>query len=161
MDLRARFRQFADDFDRTIDDDDWSRIRAHFAQDAVREEFEPPLIHLRIERADEIIEQWQEMVERFDRRFDRRILVQTGPIEQSGNVVSFPWVGIYVLRDTPSLLGEGRELATYQGDRIQLLRTTWAEGTRERMTAWASSYGTRLPGLLEYTATLAPKQEGD
>ena len=159
MDLRARFAQFADDFDRTVEDDDWSRIRVHFAEDAIRQENEPPLIQLRLEGIENVIAQWQEMVERFDRRFDRRILVRTGPVEQAGNIVSMPWVGIYLVEGTPALLGEGREFATYEGDRIQLLRTTWVDGTAERMMGWAAAYGSRVPGLLEYSATLAAGEQ--
>jgi hypothetical protein len=38
MDLTKRLEQYADDFDTTVEDDDWSRIRRHFTDDAVREE---------------------------------------------------------------------------------------------------------------------------
>jgi hypothetical protein len=155
MDLRDRFARYADDFDRTVEDDDWSRIRDHFARDAVREEHAVPLISLRHEGIDQIISEWREMVANFDRRFDRRILVRTGPVEQDGNVVTLPWVGIYLYRDTPALLGEGKEIARYAGDKIEHLETTWTDDTVQRMIGWGARYAGRVPGLLEYLATLA------
>lgn len=159
MDLRKRFERYADDFDKTVEDDDWSRIRAHFAHDAVREEHALPLINLRHEGIDQIVSEWQKMVANFDRRFDRRILVRTGPIEQNGNVVTLPWVGIYIFRDTPALVGEGKEIARYQGDRIEHLETTWTADTIQRMIEWGAKYGSRVPGLLEYTAKLARRPD--
>jgi hypothetical protein len=158
MDLRERFARYADDFDLTVGDDDWSRIRTHFAENAVREEHVPPLISLHHEGIDQIISEWRAMVANFDRRFDRRILVRTGPVEQNGNVVTLPWVGIYLFRDTPALLGEGKEIARYSGERIQHLETTWTEDTIQRTIDWATRYGQRVPGLLEYTATLTSRQ---
>ena len=155
MDLRKRFAQYADDFDKTVDDDDWSRIRNHFTGDAIREEHVLPLIDLRHDGIDEIISQWRIMVENFDRRFDRRILVRTGPIEQNGNVVTLPWVGIYLFKGTPALLGEGKEIARYADDRIKHLETTWTADTVHRMIDWGAKYGSRVPGLLEYTTTLS------
>ena len=156
MDLRRRFEQYADDFDRTVLDDDWSRIREHFAHDAVREEHNPPLISLCHTGIDQIIEEWRKMVENLDRRFDRRILVRTGQILQDENIVVLPWVGTYIIGDTPALLGEGRETARYEGGKIKHLETTWTEDTIERMISWGAKYADRVPGLLEYTATLAP-----
>jgi hypothetical protein len=156
MDLKSRFARYADDFDRTVEDDHWPRIRDHFADDAVREEHALPLISLRHEGIDEIISEWRKMVASFDRRFDRRILVRTGAVEQNGNVVTLSWVGIYIFRDTPALLGEGREVARYEADRIKHLETHWTDDTIQRMVDWVTKYGGRVPGLLEYAATLAP-----
>lgn len=154
MDLAVRFETYADDFDRTVEDDDWLRIRKHFAKDAIREEHNPPVISLRHEGIDMIINEWRTIVENFDRLFDRRVLVRTAPAQQNRNVVTLPWVGIYVFSETPTLIGEGREIATYKDDRITHLRTTWSEDTIQRMIDWASRYANRVPGLLDDTATL-------
>ena len=156
MDLGTRFEQYADDFDKTVQDDNWSRIRRHFTDDAVREEHALPLISLRHERIETIIDEWRRMVANFDRRFDVRILVRTGPARQEGSIVTLPWVGIYIIGDTPALLGEGREIARYEGDRIKHLQTTWTDDTVQRMIDWGAKYASRVPGLAEYTATLVP-----
>lgn len=156
MDLRKRLEQYADDFDMTVEDDDWSRIRRHFTNDAVREEHVLPLISLRHEGIETIIDEWRKMVAGFDRRFDRRILVRTGAGRQEGCIVTLPWVGIYLFRDTPALLGEGEEIAQYEGDRIKHLQTTCTADTIQRMIDWTAKYASRVPGLLEYTATLVP-----
>ena len=157
MDLVSRFERYARDFDLAVADDDWSRVRAHFCDDAVREEHVPPLISLRHEGAEQIVNGWRKMVASFDRRFDVRIVVPVGRAKASGNKVALRWVGAYVIENAPALLGEGTEFATYEGDRIKHLRTTWTPETVERNIAWATEHGKKIPGLLEYAATLAPK----
>ena len=78
-----------------------------------------------------------------------------GPVLQNDTLVTLPWVGIYIFGDTPALVGEGKEIARYEGDRTKHLQTTWTEDTIQRMIDWGAKYGSRIPGLLEYTATLA------
>lgn len=157
MDLGSRFEQYARDFDLAVDDDDWSRVRAHFCDEAVREEHVPPVISLRHEGVEQIVNEWRKMVENFDRRFDYRIVTPIGRAKASGNQVTLRWVGAYVIEEAPALLGEGTEIAIYEGERIRRLRTTWTPETVERNIAWATEHGQKIPGLLEYAATLAPK----
>ena len=156
-DLSKAFVEYADDFELTIEDDNWDRLRRHFHEDAVREEHAPPLVSFRHEGIDEIIAQWQRIVEGFDRRFERRILVRTGRAEQLGTVVTMPWVGIYRVRDVPSLIGEGKEIARYEGDLISHLETTWSDDTIARMLDWMTKYGARVEGLTDFAATLVPR----
>ena len=152
-----RFEQYARDFDLTVGDDDWSRIRRHFCEDAVREEHALPLIRLRHHGIEQILSEWRRMVENFDRRFDHRIVIPVGRAKAVGNRVTLRWVGAYVIEEAPALLGEGTEIALYEGDRIKHLETTWTKETVARNIEWATEHGQKLPGLLEYAATLAPK----
>ncbi len=156
MDLAARFERYADDFDRTVEDDDWSRIRPYFTEDAVREEHMLPLMSFRHSGIDEIINQWRPIVEGFDRRFDRRVLVRVSPARQEANVVTLHWVGIYCAGDAPALLGEGFEVARFRGDRIEHLESKVTQDTVERDIQWAAKYGDQVPGFLEWAATMAP-----
>ena len=118
MDLAVLFEQYAKDFDRTVEDDDWSRIRPYFTDDAVREEHMLPLMSFRHSGIGEIIDQWRQIVANFDRRFDRRVLVRVSPARQEADVVTLHWVGIYCVGDAPALLGEGVEvLDSIEGDR--------------------------------------------
>jgi len=155
MHPRERFAQYVTDFDKTVEDDDWSRIERHFTDDAIREEHALPVISLRHEGLETIIDEWRKMVVNFDRRFDVRILVPTGPVHQDGNTVTMPWVGIYIIRGTPALLGEGQEIARYEGDRIKHLQTTWTAEAIQRVIDWGAQYAGGVPGLAEYTASLA------
>jgi hypothetical protein len=156
MDLAQRFEQYADDFDRTVADEDWSRIRPYFTEDAVREEHMLPLMSFCHTGIDEIIEQWRSMVANFDRRFDRRVLVRVSPARQEGAVVTLHWVGIYCVPGAPALLGEGHEVARFRGARIEHLESIATKETVQRNMEWAAQYGDRVPGLLEWAATLAP-----
>lgn len=156
MDLAVLFEQYANDFDRTVEDDDWSRIRPYFTDDAVREEHMLPLMSFRHSGIGEIIDQWRQIVANFDRRFDRRVLVRVNPARQEADVVTLHWVGIYCVGDAPALLGEGVEVARFSGDRIQHLESRATEDTVQRNIQWAAKYGDQVPGLLEWAATLAP-----
>jgi len=123
----------------------------------VREEYALPLISIRHEGVEEIIREWRQMVENFDNRFDHRIVVPVGRARATGKRVTLRWIGAYVIDDAPALLGEGTEIAHYEGDRIKHLETTWTQETIARNVKWATEHGSKLPGLLEYAATLAPK----
>ena len=157
MSLATRFEQYARDFELTMTDDNWSRIRAHFCEDAVREEHALPLISLRHEGVEQIVSEWRQIIDNFDRRFDYRIVTPVGRAKMSGDRVTLRWVGAYVIDRAPALLGEGTEIALYEGDRIKHLETTWTKETIARNIEWATEHGGKLPGLLEYAATLAPR----
>lgn len=107
MDVVRRFEQYADAFEETYQDDNWSRLRQYFTGDAVHERHAGVVYSFRHEGGDTVIEKLRDMVTNVDRKFDRRILVRTGPLEQRGDVVVMPWVGIYILAGVPALLGEG------------------------------------------------------
>lgn len=98
------------------------------------------------------------MLENFDRRFDHRIVTAVGGAKVAGDRVTLRWVGAYVIEQAPALLGEGTEIALYEGDRIKHLQTTWTQETIARNIEWATEHGQKLPGLLEYAATLAPRK---
>lgn len=153
MDLAERFEQYAGDFERTLADDDWSRVRRHFTDDAVHERYAGVLYSFRHQGADAIVERLRDMVDHVDRRFDRRFLVRTGPVEQHGDRTIMPWVGIYILDGVPALLGEGREIATFVDGKIHHLLGDYTEDTIQRMLDWGAKYGSRLPGLAEYLAS--------
>ena len=158
MDLAARFEQYASDFELTKRDGDWSRVEQHFCQDAVREEHEPPLISLRHEGVEQIIGEWRQMIEKFDRRFDHALVVPLGRAQATGNEVRLRWIGVYAIDDAPALFGEGTEIAVYEGDRIKRLKTTMTAETIARNLDWIREHGQKLPpGLLEYALTLGPK----
>lgn len=153
MDLAKRFEQYADDFDRTFEDDDWSRLRQYFTEDAVREEHVPPIIDFRHEGIDEIIDGWNEIVDNFDRAFEHRVFVRVRPPQREGNVVTLHWVGIYCVGHAPANIGEGFEVARFRGDRIEHLESKQVEGTVERSAQWFSKYGDLVPGILEWAPT--------
>lgn len=126
----------------------------------MREEHEPPLISLRHEGVEQIISEWRQMVEKFDLRFDHRIVVPLGRARAVGNRATLRWIGVYAIDQAPALFGEGTEIAHYEGDRIKHLQTTWTQETIVRNLEWMSEHGQKLPpGVLEYAMTLAPRPD--
>ena len=64
----------------------------------------------------------------------------------------------------PALLGEGTEIAHYEGDRIKHLETTWTQETIARNIEWATEHGQKVPGheierLQQYVHEVTPAAE--
>ena len=116
MTLVERFQQYAEDFERSQVDGDWNRLRKHFAEGVVHERHVGELYNFRDEGIDRVIERFEEAVENIDRRFDRRILVPTGPVAESGNQVQMPWVCLFLVEGAPACVDEGVEIATFMFD---------------------------------------------
>ena len=87
-----------------------------------------------------------------DQRFDRRILVPTGPLESSGNEIRMPWVCLFVIDGVPACVDEGTEIATFRGDHIHQLKGVYLPEVAERLALWAGRYGNRVPGVAQYMA---------
>lgn len=156
MNIAERFERYASDFELTKQDGDWSRITAHFHIHASRREEIPPLLNIHIEGRNNLISQWREMIENFDLEFDYRFVKPLAPAVVHGNQVKLRWIGVYAIEGAPALLGEGTEIATYEGKLIIHLETTMTPETVERNLVWFTQYGSRLsPKLQTYIAQAA------
>lgn len=101
MSIATRLEQCARDFELTVADKDWSRVARHSCENAVREEHELPLISLRHEGVEQIISEWRQMVEKFDLRFDHRIVAPLGRAKAVGNRVTLRWIGVHAKDQAP------------------------------------------------------------
>ena len=145
-----RFQQYAEDFERSQVDGDWNRLRKHFTEGVVHERHVGELYNFRDEGIDRVIERFEEAVENIDQRFDRRILVPTGPVAESGNQVQMPWVCLFLVEGAPACVDEGVEIATFQGDRISRLEGQYLDEVVERIALWGARYGHLVPGVAQY-----------
>lgn len=147
-----RFRLYADAVETCFADDDWDRLREHFTGDAIHERKVGGLYNFRHEGIDQVVAGFRESTGNIDRRFDRRILVPTGPITESGNQSRMPWVCLFVMNGVPACVDEGIEVATYDGDRICRLEGIYSDEVVDRITRWAKAHGHLAPGVAEYMA---------
>ena len=150
MSLVERFQRYADDFERSQVDGDWNRLRKHFTEGVVHERHVGGLYNFRDEGIDRVIERFEEAVENIDRRFDRRILVPTGPVVESASQVRIPWVCLFLVEGAPACVDEGVEIATFQGERISRLEGQYLEEVVERIAQWGARYGHLVPGVAQY-----------
>ena len=147
-----RFQAYADAVEACVADGEWERLREHFTTDAIHERQMGPLYRIRHEGIDRVIAGLKESIDGIDRRFDRRILVPTGPIAEVEDQTRMPWICLYVMDGVPACVDEGVEIATYEGDRIRRLEGIYPDVAIQRMILWAQEHGHLVPGVAESMA---------
>jgi SnoaL-like domain len=137
MGIQDRYLAYADAFEKTYADDDWSRIESYFTETAVYEG-EPDA---RGRAA--VIAKLKGGVDAFDRRMDsRRIDFETPQVQ--GNTVVVRWQGTYTKRGRPDLVISGSETAIFEGDRIARLRDSFDPAAQRAMGEWMAAHGSTL-----------------
>ncbi len=139
MGIQDRYTDYADAFERSYEDDDWSRIEQYFTEDAVYEG--DPVARGR----DAVLARLQNGVNGFDRRMDSRTLTFEKPTVD-GNTVTVRWKAAYTKQGLPNLQISGREFATFKGDRIATLRDEFDPAAQQAMGDWMQKHGKALQG---------------
>ena len=142
MGIVDRFERFAAAFEAAVEDDDWSRVGKHLAENAT---------YLNVGGTDSKIE-GREAIKAFlqadvsstDRRFDTRTLIALAPPGVNGNRLSRRWRCIYTLAGVPDLVVEGEARYLFQGDLIKEIEEELTAVSKQKMQEWMQEYGDRL-----------------
>ena len=137
MSLVQRFQAYADDFEHTYADDDWSRLEQYFTEDAA---YSTPTSGVLIAGREAALGVLRGAVSGFDRLCDTRVLVTTKGPSEHGNEVVREWTAKYTLSGAPDLDMGGRERAVFRGDRIELLEVTLPTEVLSRFMQYVSQY---------------------
>lgn len=138
MNITQRFLEYADAFEQTYADNDWSRLESYFTEDASYQ-FED-------QRADgraAMLEMLRGSVDGLDRQMDRRAPKFAAPTAD-GNTVHMDWQVTYTKSGCPDLVIAGHETAVFEGDRIATLRDELAPGARTALATWMSENAGKL-----------------
>jgi ketosteroid isomerase-like protein len=139
MGIKDRYRAYADAFEESYEDNDWSRIEQYFTEDAIYEG-EPDAVG-----RDAVLTKLQGGVDAFDRRMDSRTPdFQTPSVD--GDTLTMSWTVNYTKAGAPDLSISGVETAIFEGDRIKLLRDTFDPEAQKRMGEWMAKHGAKLGG---------------
>jgi ketosteroid isomerase-like protein len=139
MGIADRYRAYADAFEQSFEDDDWSRIAQFFTEGAVYEG-DPDA-----RGRDAVLAKLKNGVDNFDRRMDRRTPdFQTPTVE--GDTLTMKWKVTYTKAGCPDLAISGVEVAVFEGDRIALLRDTFDPEAEKGMQEWMARHGAKLQG---------------
>lgn len=137
MGIADRYQAYADAFEQSYDDDDWSRIEQYFTDDAVYEG-DPDA-----EGRDAVLAKLKAGVNAFDRRMDSRTPdFQTPSVD--GNTLTMKWTVTYTKSGAPDLVIKGVETAIFEGDRIARLRDTFDPEAQKSMEKWMGEHGAKL-----------------
>ena len=141
MSILERFQAYADAFEQSYGDDDWSRIEPFFTEDAVYEG-DPEDATGR----EAVLAKLKGGVDGFDRRMDSRSPnFETPNID--GSTLTMKWAVSYGKSGLPDLVISGVETAVFEGDRISRLRDDFDPEAQKAMAEWMAAHGGSLgPG---------------
>jgi len=146
MSVLESFLAYAVAFEETYADDDWSRLRQYFTEDAVYQTSGAELFAIKAEGLDAVLDGLHGAVNGFDRRFDNRhVELVSDPVEHDG-VVTFDWIGHYTVEGAPELTIAGRETAVYETGRIKRLDDAFTPEVGKLMAQWMAEHADRLRG---------------
>jgi len=139
MDIQNRYTEYADAFEKSYEDGDWTRLAQYFTSDAVYEG--EPLARGR----DAVLARLKNGVNTFDQRMDSRNLNFEKPTVD-GDTVTIRWRATYTKKGLPDLTISGREFARFEGDRIANLRDEFDPVAQKAMGDWMEKHGKALQG---------------
>ncbi|MGE4606751.1 MAG: nuclear transport factor 2 family protein [Myxococcota bacterium] len=137
MSIEDRYQAYADAFEESYVDNDWSRIEQYFTEDAVYEG-EPDACG-----RDAVIAKLNGGVDAFDRKMDKRTPdFQTPTVD--GNTLVMKWTVSYQKAGAPDLVISGVETAVFEGDRIARLRDDFDPAAQKAMGEWMAEHAAKL-----------------
>ena len=140
MSILDRYQAYADAFEESFEDDDWSHIEPYFTEDAVYEG-DPEDAHGR----DAVLAKLKAGVDNFDRKMDSRTPNFDSPTVD-GDTLRMTWSVTYTKAGAPDLVISGVETATFEGDRIARLRDDFDPDATKAMGEWMAAHGALLQG---------------
>ena len=135
-----RFLHYAQEFEKTYKDDDWSRLDVFFADDAVYEVKNAPFA-CRVGGRDAIFHAIRKSLNGFDRRMDSRRIELLAPPTQTDDAVQIHWAVTYTHGDQPPLRIEARTEARYQGGKIAYLADDYLDTGGDEGVEWLRQAG--------------------
>jgi hypothetical protein len=138
MSIVDRYQAYAEAFEVSYEDDDWSRIEEFFTEDAVYEGG-PEDANGR----DDVLAKLKGGVDGLDRLMDSRNPAFDPPTSE-GNEVRMTWTVTYEKAGLPDLVISGVETATFDGDRMSRLRDDMDPDALKGMGEWLAAHGAKL-----------------
>ena len=140
MSIAETFFAYAQAFEATFEDDDWSRLEDFFSADAVY----LPGDGKEIRGRQDVLDHLKNSVDTFDRLFDlRRVELISQPVVTNSQV-TIQWKATYEKRGLPDLVLIGSEVATFDEKVISRLEDSLNDGVAEGLQNWTGDYGDRL-----------------
>ena len=139
-----RFAAYAAAFEKCVATDDWSLLEPFFTEDVVYDIPAAKPLGGHIEGRDALLAWFEEILDRFDRRFDsREVALLEGP-KQTGDSVWIRGTATYRAAGVPPLVLELEETATFEGDRIRLLEDRYEPAMEKTVAEYLKAHGDKL-----------------
>lgn len=143
MENLTRFMQYAADFEKTLGDDDWTRLRPYFAADAVYE-VRAETFGCRLTGPEAIFTGMKKSLDGFDRKFEGRTLKVTEGPELDGDWLRMAWVVTYRKTGKTPYVLRGRSAVRYRDGAIVELVDSYDASVAAEGAAWMQQNGILL-----------------
>jgi hypothetical protein len=143
MEIMQQFIAYAGDFERTLADDDWERLRQYFADDAVYE-VRAKSFGCRLTGPTAIFAGIKKSLDGFDRKFTKRDIEVTSGPEIAGDELKMGWKVVYTKDGVPPFVLRGRSTVRYAGDKIAHLADSYEPDMEDEFAAWQRSSGMQI-----------------
>ena len=135
MDNLAQFMAYAGDFERTLKDDDWSRLGRYFCDDAVYE-VESSSFGCKLEGPTAIFNGMQKSLNGFDRKFPSRDIEVTSGPEIDGDWIRMSWAVTYKKDGWTPYTLRGSSRVRYRAGKIAYLADSYDSTVDGVAQAW-------------------------
>ena len=140
MSILDRYLAYADAFELSLEDDDWSHIKPFFTEGAVSANGPEET-----QGRDAVFAQLKQSLDTFDRKMDSRSLVFDEPAVD-GDTLRVTWSATYTKAGAPDLVISGVETATFEGDRIARLQDVFDPEAQKALGEWMVTHAALLQG---------------
>jgi ketosteroid isomerase-like protein len=144
MPLIPRFAAYAAAFEKAYANDDWSLVEPFFGEDAVYETGLGPPFGGTVSGRAAILAYFQDIVNRFDRRFASRELALLAGPKETGDAVWIRGSATYRAKGVPEFVLELEETVTFDGDRIRRLEDRYTPATEQAVADYLKAHGGKL-----------------
>lgn len=143
MSIVERFVAYAADFEKTLADDDWSRLAQYFSDDAVYR-VESDLFGCELTGAHAIFAGMKKSLDGFDRTFSTRKIAMTEGPAVEGDEMRVGWTVTYHKDDLPDFVLRGKSMAQIRDGKIVLLVDSYDEAGNAEVAEWMRETGVTL-----------------
>lgn len=137
------FMAYAGDFEKTLHDDDWGRLRHYFADDAVYD-VKAESFGCQLSGPAQIFAGMKKSLDGFDRKFEKRDVEVTDGPQISATEIRMGWKVTYHHASLPQFVLLGRSLVRYAGDKIVYLCDSYEPSTEAEFAQWQQATGVEL-----------------
>jgi hypothetical protein len=134
---------YAGDFEKSFGDDDWNRVKPHFADDAVYD-VKGAAFACKLTGPDAICAGFKKSLDGFDRKFDRREIEVVGQPEIDGDEITLSWKVFYHKEGLATYTLPGRSTVRYRDGKIAYLADSYDPSVTETFVAWQRDNGLAL-----------------
>ena len=143
MSIIERFLAYAAEFEKTLEDDDWSRLAPYFSEDATYR-VEADLFGCDLSGRDAIFAGMKKSLDGFDRHFDEREIALTEGPDVDGEEMRVAWTVTYHKAAMPDFVLRGSSLARIRDGEIVLLVDSYDERVTAEVAEWMRETGLKL-----------------